>query len=412
MFLLKKILEVEKKPDIPTVSLDDPRLNEMPKVSVQSILNNPNIGHQMPKLCLWLQTHPIVNDALYFRLIDNRMLPGDLQLRDQLIQLQMYLAVKLVMQFEKFINEGSSGIKSDIQHPCPKFKQIQRIQDNWKIVLALEDMILELRKSISRNCIDYTKKLKESVAHSASLLASKDVIPPFYIPMVDFSRLDLGNDMIASLDPNSIQYVTRLSLCEAKQKYYINAINALKYKYTETPENPLSNLLATCLAADEDQQATLFEDFLQCTRTKIRAVSDFYNNPNSNTFRKLITSIIERFSIPPKNWQQIRRLCADVAAPLCAPLISFNGKGCENVDFEILGIQAAAYLNPFGIIRILGSDQGITALEGLKAITPDWKSVVNFALELLDPDTLETNDAKCYNNMQDYADNTALISFS
>ena len=77
-----------------------------------------------------------------------------------------------------------------------------------------------------------------------------------------------------------------------------------------------------------------------------------------------------------------------------------------------MGIQAAAYLNPFGIIRILGSDQGITALEGLKAITPDWKSVVNFALELLDPDTLETNDAKCYNNMQDYADNTALISFS
>lgn len=410
MFILRKIIDLEKKPEAQTVSLDDPRLNEMPRVSVQSILSNQNIIRQIPKLSTWLESHKIINDALYFRFIDNRMLPGDIQLRDQLIQLQMYLTLKLVMQFEKFINDGSSGVKSEVQHPCPELKSISRIQDLWRQVLALEANIVEFRKLISSNCIEYTRKLKDSVAYCASLLASKDVIPPYYIPIVDFAKLDLSNDMIASLDQNSVDFVTKLSLCEIKQKQYINAILSLKSKYTETPENPLINQLNICLAASPDQQPALFEDFLQCVRPKLRQVNDFFTTPNKVNYKNLVRGLIEKFSLPPKHWNTIRRLCAEVAAPLCAPNIKFNGNGCENEEFMVKGLVAASTLSPYSLLSILGGEDGISTIEGLKALTPNWKDIVNYTADMLDTESLDHNDTNLLNQMHSYAE-APLIMF-
>lgn len=395
MFLFKK--KEEKKPEIQEFNPDDPRITVLPKISSQTLINSPSFAKSIPKLILWLNNHSSTIEVISFRALDSRMFPNDMILKQNLIKSQMYKCVKLVMKLEKAIRDGPIKPSSDIKHPCAELGNLKNVRELWRKVLVIDSLILECKEEINNYCWETTKEIKNTVAYCSSLIASQDTIPGNYIPIIDFSKLDMSNDLIASLDPNCFKIVSNMSLLEMKQGQYISQLNDIKQQYLEH-EMSMDIFLAQILSKPYDERVLLFDDFIHYCANTVRCVMDYYMKPSLANYNKLVSGIIERYSVSPSSWNAIRDLCFEIVAQESIPKIAFNGHGCESTEIEILGIQVACLLNPLDLIRLLGSEEnGSLALEGIKAITSMWKEIYAYAVSFTDPDTLSEKDLKLRN---------------
>ena len=395
MFLFKK--KDDKKQEIPAFSLNDPRIAELSSISAKDLLDDPSMARSLQKLVLWLNNHPKTTEVISFKILDKRMYPNDVLLKQQILKSELYSAVKLVMKMEKTIQDGPVKATPELTHPCPQYQDVKIIQELWRKCKILESILLEYRTEINRFCWEYTKELKDTVAYCSSLLASQDAFPQHFLPIVDFDKLNLSNEIIASFDPNCFDLVKQSSLIEVQQSQLLMKINTIQEALNNT-ETPVSVFLETVLQTSHENMADAFEDFLWEMKPRFQFISNFFTTPNNDTFYHLCNGILENFSVTPDKWSLVMNLCFEVAAPYAAPIIVFNGKGCENFDVEILGFEAAIQSNPLKLLRMIGStENGGLVQEGLKAVTSSWKEFYNFAINFCDQDRLSKTDIECRN---------------
>ena len=295
----------------PGFSTNDPAFLNIPTISGESIVSASTANTQLETLACWFREHPHTCEFMYFYVCPPPTGPQMREKRAQAIKAQIGKGLDLVMRLEEACAVKEARVFEKSCHPFPELKDLQKARELWQKVCANDLMTFKLQRKIDYIVERRATGLKMITAALLSLLASIGAVPENYIPIVQFDKLDLSDELIASKDPKC-QVIQQRTVCYQRR-------NMMVYKEMTEIEGRYAvvEVPGAVSTAHIEQFAALIESFKKeydlenkCMKASCDSSDflDFLLHPNC-----LVASVVKNL-MATKNPATYARLIKDTIA--------------------------------------------------------------------------------------------------
>lgn len=393
-------------------SPNDPIFVNIPTISGDKIVSASTANTPLETLASWFREHRHTPEFVYFYVCPPQMAIELREKRVVAIKSQILKGVDLVMRLEACSAKANEVFeKSD--HPFPQLKTLQRARELWQKVCANDFVSFGLRKKINIIVERRAVGLKMLTAALLSLLASTGAMPENYIPIIQFEKLDLSEELIASKD-STCQVLQQRTVCyQLLNMAMYKELSEIESRYAVSQDQPkhIEEFAAMidrfkssydpvnkCMKASCD--STEFLDFLLHPNCLVaREVRNFLTTKTTASYGKLINDLIAMYEVQ-RDLDLLIALFSNSIVTKLSPLpVEFVV--CDLVFLEQL-FELYVEHDPIRFLVILTEllSKGDTTrllkcvADGFNSFSGNWRSifsfVVNFSLEDFLTDNLQT----------------------
>lgn len=393
------------------VSETHPFLSPLPSFQASLIRTSPDMKNTFTKLISWLKFHPNSSDHITLYQYSKKLNPQYIEFRQYALKSQITEGFKFILHVEATINETVEGSSIFADPPHAEISHLNGYRKIWQKAVQQDFIIQLLKFEMFEIRNEVLIQNKQTAAHLISLLASIDAIPLNFIPLIHFSHLDIPNDVIYS---NNKRCVILQNLCskysDSKQSLF-QQIDDLYNKYDDNIDNQVAkfhliighyrkNYDTEWRCLDESIDPSSFVDFIAHAKSIVYAdVQQFYSNPCSETFNRLVDSIIDNFHIiSNEECSIINSLCCMSFALMALPELKDDSPSIphnqidekEYNDYMVIGFNIFAICDPILTLKYITENTDFEKsledsvkknVEALKAFTNDWKSFLKYIVD-------------------------------
>ena len=356
---------------------DHPYFKNGTPISASDILKNEELQNKFPKLSIWLKKYPSVTGiGLYngctdlFKIycfekvhLDNSYH----EFRQFALKNQINEGFNLVLKFERSVNNFKVDVGTAFTDPpFDDLTHLIQAHEYWRQArqqdFATQLIKFEVNEIVLRKYMD----LKKAAVHLVSLLAAIDAVTLNCIPFISFSKLMVSKEVIIQSDnlskqlenlaskyaQQSIQSIQKIDELRARfdfvlsstpsssnEKNDINQINrekeqlqlqAFKQMLTQRYISPSTNSTVNSYDSQNhilsiSADSSFFFDFISHPKCITYPFYKEYEvNPCPETYRKLVSRIIETFSLKGEEATLSTYLCSLSFSQFMAPEIFFQ----------------------------------------------------------------------------------------
>ena len=369
----------QNNPDGNTVSSfgeDHPYFKNGKAISASEILKNEELQKKFPKLAIWLGMYPCVTgtglyngctDLLKIYCFEKTHLDNSYhEFRQLALKNQINEGFNLVLKFERSVNNFKVDVGTAFTDPpFDDLTHLIEAHEYWRQArqqdFAMQIIKFEVNEIVLRKYMD----LKQAAVHLVSLLAAIDAVTLNCIPYISFSKLMVSKEVIIQSDAlskqlenlaskyaqQSIQSIQKIDELRARFDFVLNStpssandkndinqinhereqlqLQAFKQMLTKQYISPSTNSNSNsydaqnhCLSISAD--SSFFFDFVSHPKCLTYPFyKEFEANPCPDTYRRLVSKIIETFSLKGEEATLATYLCSLAFAQLMAPEIFF-----------------------------------------------------------------------------------------
>lgn len=356
---------------------DHPYFKNGTPVSASDILKKEDLQKKFPKLSIWLRKYPSATganlyngctDLLKIYCFEKMHLDNSYhEFRQFALKNQINEGFNLVLKFERSVNNFKVDVGTAFTDPpfddlthlveAHKYWRLARQQD-----FAMQLIKFEVNEIVLKKYMD----LKQTAVHLVSLLAAIDAVTLNCIPYISFSKLMVPKEVIIQSSPlsqrlenlaskyaqKSIQSIQEIDKVRAKfdfvlnstpnsgnDKADINQINrereqlqaqAFKQMLTKQYLSPSTNLTSNLYdnqnhSLSISADSSFFFDFVSHPKCITYSYFKEYEaNPCLETYRKLVSGVIDTFSLKGEEATLTTYLCSLSFAQQMAPEVYYQ----------------------------------------------------------------------------------------
>jgi hypothetical protein len=181
-------------------STDDPIFQSGDRKEPISLLRSG--GYQgLEKLLFWLTQHESAFEFLIFYTFSPHKTSSIEQFRAVALRSQILSGLEIIARQELFANVPRNLPFAKSVFPFPSLGEVQEALQIWKEICVNDLCCLELKREIEALTAQSYRELKDICGSILSLFAAQDVMPPNYIPIILFNRLDLNVELVVNRNP-------------------------------------------------------------------------------------------------------------------------------------------------------------------------------------------------------------------
>ncbi|OHS96391.1 hypothetical protein TRFO_37502 [Tritrichomonas foetus] len=407
----------QENPLLEEFSPSHPYLAQSNKINCRKIITDSVFATDFHKLIMVIQKYPQILDLIelyeFEKSYITKVANNYHEFRQNALKIQITKGFNQVMKLESIVNK-SVDIQSAFNNPpfndmmhlfkAKKYWQEARQKDFANQLLKMEiDNIGS--KSVNKN--------KQICIYLVSLLTSVDAIPMNFILSIKFENLITTkeaeiskskrcthlNQISTQFTMDAVQMIKKIS--DFRDKYNESTFEKQQIEINEILKENHQNFNENTKVLSIKTDSTAFFDFISHPKScSYQLYAEYIQNPNSETFKKLVHEIIKMFSISNENIFIVFCLCSLSFTSCVAPFITVRSETDASEEILNEAFQIYTLFDPVMTLneitsKVCESQNGEInsqkvehVIEVIKAITPKWKEMLQFMVDFTIPEYL------------------------